>query len=183
MSNKKRRFDTEAVTDTDISDFLDTRPDLYKQIQLSCFLDKCPAFFSNANSLKELAFEIHNHIKRTVLNFYPELEFWCSRKGKEIKIITGIGKLDTEMAGNLSFSCNSHFNEKYNGKHYVEMNFWIYNYSEDLSVFFNISGESFNKYFLTLSELLSKQFNCDVSIKVESDSDWGFEISISAPVF
>lgn len=165
--NKRRRYDAEIVTDTDISDFLDSKPDLYKKIQLSSYLRKIPQSNIEGSNPSELVLSIFKHIKDIVHKFYPELEFGDDRRIKEFNL-------------NDNSNGKNWHREKYGDNNFIEINSWIYGYDDDESFkFFEISLDSFNDYFSYLSRKLSNEFRTNVHILVDTEFDCCFQISIS----
>ena len=169
---KRRRFDEQVVTDTDISDFLDTKPVLYKHIQLSCFLEKLPEITEIDNSSPErLCTSVLDNIKKIINRFFPKVE---------LKGDTGNYNIVTSN-DNLSFISKNIYFERYNTKKFIAVNFLVYDFDaddDDFSRFFQIPGESFDKYFDFLSKKISEQYSLNMRIFIDERMDYAITATI-----
>ena len=165
--SKRRRYDEQLNTDNEISDFLDSKPELYKQIQLSCFLEKFPLLSNiDSSSPKNFCISILNNIKHTIHLFFPELEMH-SEKG-DFSIISS----EDEDNGYHYF-----YEKRFPNSKFTAVGFWVYGYNDDEpSEFYKISDASFDKYFSFLSEKLSQEYNSNIKIFLDRKDDYEIRI-------
>ena len=158
--NKRRRYDQNISDDTTIIDFLDRHPKLYNQIQLSVYLEKLTEtrtipFQIDITSPQNFCKSIGEGIKSIILKFYPELTFGNSYGKTEYEWTRNDGKI----------TC---------------ITFWVYGYNDNVpSEFYEISGESFHKYFEFLSNQLSKNTSNTVNVFLDENEDCSLSISVS----
>ena len=167
---KRRRYDENLVTDNEISDFLDTKPELYKQIQLSCFLEKFPELSNiDISSPKKFCISILENIKNTIHRFFPELEMYSANGYFSI-----ISSEDEDDGYRYLFE------KRFPNLKFTVVGFWVNGYNDDKPrEFYKISGESFDKYFSFLSEKLSREYNSNIRIFLDYDSDCEIRIEFA----
>lgn len=173
--NKKRRSDENTVNDTDIADFLHRKSELYKHIQLSCYLEKLASersvpFTIDRTTSELFCLSIMEGIKVIIRKIFTDAKFGDDTGSNELYCVTNI---DGAYIGIL----RNYYLKKYRGLNFKKFNFSIYHDLEDESKFFKISGESFDIYFLFLSCMLSTP-TCTVTVTFSPLDCYSFEISI-----
>lgn len=173
--NNKRRFDENVVNDTDIADFLDRKPELYRHVQLSCYLEKLASeslipFTIDRTSPELFCVSVLEGIKTIIRKIFTDAKFGDTNGSNELYCVTNS---DKQYSGYF----NKFYFEKYQGMTFTEVYSWIYYNDDDTDTFFEISGESFDIYLSFLSQILSTPTH-KVVIKVNYKSDHYFEVSI-----
>lgn len=178
--NKRRRNDENVVTDQETADFLDRHEKLYGDIQLSCYLEKLPNLITDLKSLnldttspRSLCLSLLNHIKSIVFKFRRDIIFTNEYgvEGQEI--------LDS-YSGTYNYN-REYYKEKYGSANFVNIYTWIMiigDDDDDSSKFFDISRESFDKYFSYLNNIISTTYGINFKVYIDADSDYAITFVI-----
>ena len=101
--NKRRRFDENVVSDSKIVDFLDRNPFLYKNIQLSTYLDELTnnfiiPFNIGSSSLIEMCTSIMYGIQGIIRRVFPDVIF-CDHEEERgsFKVLKADGVVGVEF--------------------------------------------------------------------------------------
>lgn len=130
-------------------------------------MSKFPTFQTDAKTPEELVLSIFNHIKSIVNRFYPELRLGDNGNEDEFTMVSWEDGFD-------------YYIDQYGDQKFIELSSWVYGYdNDDSNEFFEICGDSFNDYFCYLSKALSEDFNSTVIVKIDTSTDWCFQISVS----
>lgn len=136
--SKKRRHDAGVATDVEVVDYLDRNPNLYKTIQLGCYLEKYPQvdYISYNGDPEELIVNVYHHFVNIFLKFFPDTVFHNGNGENEIFI------RHTDRA--LFFEMQIEFNDP------------------STTTYLSILEDQYNKYAKDVVEYLNRKFNVNI---------------------
>lgn len=163
---KKRKYDSN-ITDSDVCDFLNNTPTLYKRIQLHALFNKLTYndIKINGNNPEELCLSIYDNIKQLVSQIYTDVEWVCD--DEKISIVNS-----KDMSGSLLSECY----KIYNTYNFIHMESFLDSPSVDDIIpswnIFSLDHEVFNRFGKLISEYVLDKYNLNLRVNIDINSDY-----------